>query len=388
MSVRGGVWLFSHAFLLQLAAYMIRPTAAYQAIQLGADPAAVGLVAASFAILPLLAAVAIGRWIDSGKARAALPIGAALMVVGGIGLLWFSQSLTALLLWNVAIGLGHLLSVLGEQNIVARASDDRMDSAFGRYTFVASAGQAVAPMLMAAIGGTAIVPNTALLVIVYLAACVLLTAASFPLGTMQLSSAASGERPGSLRDALRLDKPAKRRMFGGMMASMFVLAAIDLVQVYLPALGVERGIPTWIIGVLLAARAIATMLSRLQMAWLSARIGRGRLITISTAIGAIAVGLLAINMSPWLMGMLLVIAGITLGIGQPLSMSVITLASPPGTVATWLALRLSGNRFGQSAVPAALSLLALGAGSGGVFLATGIMLAATAAVSALTLRDA
>lgn len=387
MSLRGGVWLFSHAFLLQLAAYMVRPTAAYQAIELGADPAAVGLVAASFAILPLVLAVAIGRWIDNGQARAALPIGAVLMVLGGVGLLWFSPTLWALLAWNVAIGLGHLLSVLGEQNVVARAASDRMDSAFGRYTFVASAGQAVAPMLMAGIGGSAIMPDTGLLVTAYLATCVVMLATSFPLGVMQLAPSGSAARPGSLREALRLEKPAARTMFGGMMTSMFVLAAIDLVQVYLPALGVERGIPTWIIGALLAARAIATMLSRLQLGWLVAHVGRGRLVAISTAIGAVAVGLLVVEMSPWLMGVLLVIAGVTLGIGQPLSMSVITLAAPPGTVATWLALRLSGNRLGQSVIPAALSILALGMGSAGVFLVTGIMLAATAGVAGVTLRE-
>lgn len=380
-----GAGVLLHAFLLQLAAYMIRPTAAYRALELGADPAVLGLVAASFAVVPLLIAVIAGRWIDAGNGRAALPLGAVAMVCGGAGLLWAAPTLWALLAWNVLIGLGHLLGILGEQNAVAQAGAGRIDSAFGFYTFVVSGGQAVAPLLISLVGGAAVIPPTHTLFLVFLIACVALAVVSFLIWRRTGDRTVQPQRLPSMRSALRLDRARRRTMVGGILASMFVLGAIDLVQIYLPALGVERQIPAWVIGMLLAVRATATMLSRLGMGRLAARFGRGPLITATTFIGSVAVALIAIPMDPWLLGVLLVVAGFSLGLGQPLSMAVISVAAPPGTLATWLAVRLSANRFGQSGIPALLSLFALGAGTGPVFLATGVMLLLTAGVTALTL---
>lgn len=373
-----------HACLLQLATYLVRPTAAYRALELGADPAMLGLVAASFALLPLLVALAVGRWIDSGRGHLALVVGAALMLVGGAGLILASDSLWALLAWNVVIGLGHLFGILGEQNAVAQLGAARIDRTFGHYTFVASAGQAAAPMVMAMIGGGAVIPPTHTLFIVFAIICAALTGVSLALRTGDYAHASPHRSP-SLRGALKLGPAARPSMYGGILTSMFILAAIDLVQIYLPALGVERQLPTWVIGTLLTVRAVATMLSRLQLDLLVRTFGRGSLITASTLIGAVCVMLLAIPLDPWWMGALLVVAGATLGIGQPLTMSVISLASPPGSLATWLSLRLSANRFGQSAVPLTLSLFALGSGAGPVFIATGVMLVGAAIISGATL---
>ncbi len=379
--------ILAHAFLLQLAAYLIRPTAAYQAISLGADPAAVGWVTASFAVLPLIVAVWAGRWIDAGRGPRALVVGSILMIASGIGLLFAAADLWALLAWNAIIGLGHLLSVLGEQNAVAQRAGGGMDRAFGRYTFVASAGQAVAPALMAVLGGSAVIPDTTTLLVAYVVTCTVMGAVSLWCAVaLRRSPAAGPSERTTLRSALALSPDRRRWMFGGMFASMFVLAAIDLVQVYLPALGVERGIPSGVIGVLLALRAAATMFSRLGLSWLSRTVGRGRLITVATLIGAVSVGAIALDVPVAVIGVLLVIGGATLGIGQPLSMSVVSLASPPGALATWLAIRLSGNRLGQSLIPAAVSLFAVGSGTMSVFLATGVMLLGTAAVTGLTLR--
>jgi hypothetical protein len=75
----------------------------------------------------------------------------------------------------------------------------------------------------------------------------------------------------------------------------------------------------------------------------------------------------------------LVAAGYALGIVQPLTMTVVSLAAPPGTRGTWLAARITANRLGQAVIPPAVGLLAAGMGSAGVFTAAGVLLGASAA---------
>jgi MFS family permease len=176
-------------------------------------------------------------------------------------------------------------------------------------------------------------------------------------------------------------------MTGAMLLSMLVLAAVDLIQVYLPALGVERHISSWLIGVLLTLRAAATMVSRLGLSRLTARVGRSRLVVVSTLVAGVAVGLIAVPMHPGLLAVCLVVGGFALGIGQPLSMSIVTLAAPAGTTSTWLALRLSGNRLGQSAIPAVLSVVTTSVGTSGIFLITGASLFGTAAMARALIPD-
>ena len=51
----------------------------------------------------------------------------------------------------------------------------------------------------------------------------------------------------------------------------------------------------------------------------------------STGLGAVAVLALVPVLPLWAVALVLVVAGVVLGIGQPLSMTAITLAAPPGT---------------------------------------------------------
>ena len=361
--------ILMHALFLQLAAYVVRPTAAYKALELGVDPALLGLIAASFAVVPLVVAVWMGRAADSGREVPLMVFGALLMVAAGVGLLFFSATLWMLLLWNVVLGLGHLMSVLAEQSLVAQASEKRLDSAFGVYTFAGSIGQAIGPSLIGIFGGGATIPDTSQLFGAYLAAAVGMLAVTFwvALAARRSGAASAPSAPTSIRQALQTSAAVRRSLFGAMAVSMMVLAAVDLIAVYLPALGVERGIPAGIIGLLLTVRATATMFSRLGLGHLVARFGRQELIAGSTALAGLGVAALAAPMEPWAMAIVLVVAGAALGIGQPLTMTTISLAAPEGTRATWLALRLSANRLGQSALPAAVGLVAVGTGVAGVF---------------------
>lgn len=386
--MRRALPLLAHAFLVQGSAYIIRPTSAYRAIEVGLSPALVGLIAARFALLPLVVAFPAGRWTDGGREFPALLVGASAMALAGVGMLVYSPDLWSLLLWNAIVGLGNLLSIIGEQSLVARASREAVDSAFGTFTFAGSVGQAAAPLALAAVGGRAVMPNTQALMALYTVATFALVACTFLLRRLA-GRAESGPRPrdGRRPAPVRVSPEARRTLAGAVLLSMLVLAAVDLIQVYLPALGVERGIGAGVIGVLLTLRAAATMLSRIGLSTLTGRLGRRRLVVVSSLVGGLAVALVVAPVHPAVLGAALLVAGFCLGVGQPLSMAIVSVGAPPGSTSTWLAVRLMGNRLGQSLVPAVVAVAAASTGTAGIFVATGIGLLITAGLGHVLIRD-
>ncbi|MSY48925.1 MAG: MFS transporter, partial [Actinobacteria bacterium] len=152
--------LLAHALFLQLATFVVRPAASYRAIELGVNPGLIGLIAASFAFLPLFAAVVIGRASDSGHNSAILIIGSTILIVAGFGFILFAHSVISLIILNLLLGLGHLMSVIGQQSKVAQGDNSTLDSAFGLYTFAGSVGQTLGPVLIVIFGGDRIIPDT------------------------------------------------------------------------------------------------------------------------------------------------------------------------------------------------------------------------------------
>ena len=130
-----------------------------------------------------------------------------------------------------------------------------------------------------------------------------------------------------------------------------------------PVAGEENGIAPIGIGVLLAIRAAASITSRLLLPVMLSRWSRTGLITASLAGAGITLAIL-----PWVFGnpvlaaVLLAIVGFFLGLGQPITMTLITQAVPPDARGAALALRLLGNRLGQVALPIGAGLLAAPAG--------------------------
>jgi len=160
-----------------------------------------------------------------------------------------------------------------------------------------------------------------------------------------------------------------------------VLAAVDISLVYLPVLGIERDLASWVVGVLLSARAAASMVSRFFLGRLSSWLGRGRLLTTSIALAAGGLALLPLPLPPWALVVVVVVAGLGLGAGQPLTMSWLAEATPPGLRGRAMSLRLTGNHLDQVVVPTMAGLLAAGAGAAGVLWLTAAALAGVGVTS-------
>jgi sugar phosphate permease len=71
-----------------------------------------------------------------------------------------------------------------------------------------------------------------------------------------------------------------------------------------------------------------------------------------------------------------VVLGFFLGLGQPLTMTLITTAVPTTSRGAALAIRMLGNKAGQVAVPAVIAASTVVVGVGGGFVLLGAILAA------------
>jgi MFS family permease len=358
--------------LIQAITFVLRPTAIYQALALGVPAQWLGALGASFAIVPLLLAVPVGHAADRFGERRVIVTGGVLTIGCALGFLTLERTVWGLLGASVLLGTGHLCSVVGQQALVANHTEpSRYDTAFGHYTFAASAGQALGPGLIILFGGRAAIPDTHAIFAWALALSLLLPALARWLPAGQAGALRDAGHTGSVRDLLR--RPGLVR---ALTVSCVVLAAVDISLVYLPALGAERAIAADVIGLLLAIRAAASMTSRFFLGQLVARVGRTRLLTASVVTSAAGMALVPVPMPVWLLTVVIAATGLGLGAGQPLTMSWLAEATPPGLRGRAMSLRLTGNRLGQVLVPTTAGLLAIGAGAAGVLWVTAAALGA------------
>lgn len=362
----------------QGAVSMARPAVSYRALALGADERAVGVIAGVYALLPLFAAVPLGRRTDHGRCAPLLPAGVVL-IAAGCALSGLAGSLWAMALWSGVMGLGHLCFVIGAQSLVARQSAPHdQDRNFGHFTIGASLGQLIGPVAAGAlVGGPDMARSSALaLVVAGAGAAVAFTSLWRVEDRTAGGSAAHGGGRVPVAGILRA-----RGVPAGMLISLSVLSATDVLTAYLPVVGEQRGIAPSVIGVLLSLRAGATIACRLVLTPLLRLLGRPALLTVTCLLAALLCAGVALPVPVWALGVMLTVLGFCLGVGQPLSMTTVVQAAPAEARSTALALRLTGNRLGQVAAPAAAGLVAGVAGVAAPFVMLGALLLVSSAVA-------
>lgn len=368
--------LVASAVLCQIALNLARPLISYKVLALGGDSIAVGLTSASFALLPVAIALWLGRMSDRRTSMKGITLAGTLLLAAGPFLLSAAPSLLLVGVASAVLGIGHLCFTIAGQSAIARFVPlSRMDAAFGWFTAAFSLGQLVGPLVAGLAMGSA-ANATALTRLADANAALILAGAVAVLAIPVALGAAAKDSPrvrGATEAAPKVSSPASVVSLLGiptvktnMLASLALLATTDIIVAFLPLLGEENGIAPVGIGILLAIRAAASISSRLLLPLLLLRWSRTGLIISSLAGAGISLALLPwLFENPLLAGILLAIVGFFLGMGQPITMTLITQAVPPHDRGAALALRLLGNRLGQVALPIGAGLLAAPAGPGG-----------------------
>jgi Major Facilitator Superfamily len=367
--------IVSTAFVEQIVITIARVATTYRAVELDLSVVWLGVITAVYAVLPIGIGVPIGRFIDRGYDAVTTWIGAALLIVGCAGFV-LMPNLIGILISTAILGTAHLLFVVSQQIQCTRCGSGpgAMERAIGNYMVANAAGQGVGPYIVALAGGSASVPPTQFLFELSLAGAVLTAA-------FALLTRSSGAHKAPVD---RAKVPLRDLLFAPGLTTVIVVSVVtvvaqDLIVVYLPLLGSDRGMTVDAVGTLLAIRAVASMLSRLIYARLHIAFGRIPLTLISTFVGAGAYTLLAVPLPLPLLYAAIAVAGFALSISITASIAGVLAIASGGAIGTANSLRTMASRIGQSIIPILASLVAAAIGTGSIFVLIGLSLAASGA---------
>ncbi|MBO3087126.1 MFS transporter [Cellulomonas dongxiuzhuiae] len=367
---RSGLWVVLAANVLCAAGvFAIRPTLSYRAVELGIGPQWVGVVGSAYAVTALVSAPALGQLADRRGQRTATFIGACTMVLAGV-LLCTADGLPAILVGSAVLGLGHFLTLIGLQMAAGQIglAQAQVHRVFGAFAVSSALGQMLGPGLIAVVGRGSVVPPT--LVILVIATSVL---AVMPVLTAWLPAGETARRVhGSWSTVLRI-----RGLADVVLISGLVVAAIDLTAIYLPLLGSERQLSSAFVGLLMAVRAASSMLVRVFLGRWIARFGARAVLLVALGASTVAMALLPLHVPAWALIALVLVIGMGLGVGDPVTAAWASLMAPVGGQGRVQSYRLMANRVGQIAIPLAAGALTPVAGvAGGFWLVTGCLVVA------------
>lgn len=359
------------AFCQETVIVLARVTTSYRAIELDVSPLTFGVIAASYAALPIFLAVALGRFIDRGNEIRVARASVVMIVAACIGFLWL-PTVTGLMLFTAVLGMSFLALSVALQVVCARVSS-RADfpRVIGSYMVANAMGQTAGAYIVAAVGGDAKLPSTYPLYLAAFVVALLTFASAFLLRTRGRSETGTALQP----------HVPMAEIFGiprfKVLLAMGVIctAASDLTLIYLPVLGAERGYTVAFVGLLLTMRSITTIAARVIFVRLHTLMGGYLLIVASALLSALSSALLIFLLPNWALYVVVAVQGFALSICQTVTMtSFITLATDNiwGTVTS---IRMIGNRVGQFAFPVLASAVAAFSGVATIFAVIGLGLA-------------
>jgi predicted MFS family arabinose efflux permease len=345
------------------------------ALELGAGALAVGVLAALFAVFPLLLAVQAGRLSDRFGVRLPIVFGA-LIMAAGLALPLGTTGISWLFLCPALIGLGHIFFHVSIHNLVGSLGTD---AARTRNFSTFALGSSIAAFIGPSLAGFAIElagfrPAFALLACVAaVPALVVLLQRTFIPAHVPHEEEAQAK---SAFDLLAI--PALRRT---LIMSGVTLTGIELFSFYLPIYGRAIGLTPSVIGIILSSYALAGFIVRSFMHRLAQRYTEGGVLT-----GSLFVAALAYFAIPGLdNGLLLAAAafalGLALGSAQPLTIILTYNHAPAGRSGEALGMRIMANKVTQIAVPLAFGGFGAALGAAPVFLATAVFLLAAGLIS-------
>ncbi|MDP3616906.1 MAG: MFS transporter [Rhodoferax sp.] len=315
------------------------------ALSVGSPELVVGIFMAMFSVLPTLAAMSIGRWVDRIGALPVMRTGVLAVLIGAtVPVLWLS--VPSLFVMAVLIGFGfNAMSVAGQHTVGAMAqgktAEQRLRN-FGWYALGHSASSALGPfisgLLIDHVGFRTAFATMAGFTCI---ACWLVFKRlhTLPAAAKSETTGDAQSKPQAWHDLLAA--PELRRIY---YVGMALACTWDLFIVMLPVLGTRLGFSASVIGTVFSLFAVGTFVSRALMPWLSTRFREWQIMRAAMAMIALVFVVL-----PWasaatafmLLGFLF---GASVGFSQPNMLSLLHAAAPTGRGGEALGLRsLVGN---------------------------------------------
>jgi MFS family permease len=370
--------LLVSTMLVQMVTAMVRVTTSYRAVELNLSIVWLGLIAATFAICPILIAVRVGRYIDRGYDAQTTWLGAGIFTIACTGFA-FASSPEALLIASTVMGTGHIMLMASQQMLCVRAAGPRsLESVFGNYMVAGAIGQGGGPYVVGYLGGAAAVPPTQLLFVIGAALAALSFIVVLAMRPRRDKPHAKGELEiVPVRQIVRIPG-----LVEVVMAGVILVSASDIIVIYVPLLGAERHIDVHAIGLLLTVRSIFSMVARLFYARMVLAFGRWPLMIAGTLVCGLSYAAIAAPLPLWAMHVAIAIMGFSFGLATTLSITIVVDMTTVSARGTTNSMRIMSNRAGQFVLPFGAGLVATAAGLAGLFLVLAAAIAASAGAMA------
>jgi predicted MFS family arabinose efflux permease len=338
-----------------------RLTISLNALAMGASPITVGVLMSLFAALPMALGVAAGRLVDRIGVRRPLLAATAFLALA-LTLPAAFPGLVALYLAAAGAGTGFMLFHICVQHAVGEGSGASERKAnFGWLAL----GFSISNFLGPTFSGFAIdtVGHRATFLMLSLLAMTSFVVLAARRARFTHSSPArdTGER----RSALELLRdPELRRVFivTGLLAS-----AWDLFVFVMPIYGTSIGLNASTIGLILGSFALATLLIRIALPWISRRMRDWTMITATMCVACVAYSLFPLVRTVPLLASIAFLLGLGLGATQPSVMSLIYAKAPAGRAGEAVGVRTVVLNVSHTILPLAFGGLGAAMGMMPVF---------------------
>jgi MFS family permease len=359
---------FILAFINFAGAQAGRVLLALGALRLGADPFAVGALAATFSAFPMTLAWIAGRLADRFGSRWLLMAGAA---GSSCGLLvpFFVPTLPALYVAAAMLGLGFSFYTVSVQNLVGvLGKPEQHAKQFGNFAMVAAVARFTGPM----ISGFSLDHMGFGITCLILALIALIPVPMLALRGGMLPRGKHREGPAEAVGEM-LSAPNVRRV---LITSSLVQLGIDLFQFYLPIYGYAIQLSASEIGVILAMFAAASFVVRLIMPRLIAWSNEEAVLSWAFYIGAASFILIPFFKNAIALSVIAFLFGLGLGCGPPITMMLTYAQSPEGRSGEALGLRMTANHLARVVGPLVFGSIGAAFGLFAVFWGNALMIAA------------
>ena len=334
----------------------------------GASTFQVGMLAALFALFPLLLAVYAGKISDRIGVKRPILGGALIMAVGN-AVAAAVPGLVGLVACAALLGLGHIFFHVSIHNLIgAYGAGEARTRNFATFSLGASVSAFIGPSLTGfSIDAMGFTPTHVLLGGISLlpAAILLLRPDVVPKREIHGKAEASGGSLELLRDA------GLRRT---LIMSAVTLTGIELFTFYFPVYGKSIGLSASAIGIVMSSYAVAAFIVRLGMHRATRRLGEVGVLTASLFVAGLTYLAVPLVSQAPMLAVMAFLLGLGLGCAQPLTILLTYNHAPVGRSGEALGLRLTANKMTQIAVPLVFGALGSMFGLFPVFWANGAFL--------------
>ncbi len=362
------------AFLTHIGFAGSRLAVPLTAVDQGAGPFVVGTIVALYAALPAVLALPVGRMADRIGYKLPLLFGTSGIFIALL-LPWFFHSVTTLYFAASLLGVSFMIFQLATQTLVgAIAGPEGRARNFSLlslgYASANFSGPLIAGVLIDHLGHA----RTFLSLAVPLIPAIALAA----LGSRWIPDVHTKSKAikGGLFELLRI-KPLRNTLI----ASGIVSSAWDVYQFFMPIYGRSLGMSATAIGSVLSAFAIAIILVRAVLPFFVRRVGEAQTLTCAMFVSCAAFCLFPLFGSAWPLAAVSFLLGVGCGVGQPLSMTLVYNASPPGRAGEAAGMRITVNQVAHFVIPLFFGAVGSAAGYAAVFLTNAGFLMAGGVIS-------